>query len=89
MWLSTAYSRDSAYIAMHVYSGSPHKEYFSEMESLMTAAAGRPHWGKLHTRDAAYLAAAYPRFADFTALRDELDPLRRFGNAYLTAVLSA
>jgi L-gulono-1,4-lactone dehydrogenase len=59
------------------------------MESLMTAAAGRPHCGKLHTRDAGYLAAAYPRFADFTALRDEPEPQRRFGNAYLTAVLGA
>ena len=89
LWLSTAYGRDSAYIAMHVYSASPHEEYFREMESLMAASAGRPHWGKLHTRDAAYLAAAYPRFADFTALRDELDPQRRFGNAYLNAVLGA
>jgi hypothetical protein len=51
------------------------------MESLMTAAAGRPHWGKLHTRHPAYLAAC-PRFAGFTALRDELDQQRRFGNAY-------
>ncbi len=33
--------------------------------------------------------AVYLRFADFTALRDELGPQRRFGNAYLTAVLCA
>lgn len=59
------------------------------MGSLMTASARRPHWGKLHTREAAYLAAVYLRFADFTALRDELGPQRRFGNAYLTAVLCA
>ena len=44
---------------------------------------GRPHWGKLHTRTAADLAPAYPRFGDFLALRDRLDPDRVFANAYL------
>ncbi len=53
----------------------------------MTAHDGRPHWGKLHTRDAAYLADAYPRFGEFTAVRERLDPERRFANAYLRRVL--
>jgi FAD/FMN-containing dehydrogenase len=55
----------------------------------MTAMGGRPHWGKLHTRDAAYLSDAYPRFTDFVTLRDELDPARRFGNPYLEQVLGS
>jgi FAD-linked oxidoreductase len=88
-WLSTAYGRDSAYIAMHVYHAAPHEAYFADMESLLTAAGGRPHWGKLHTRRAGYLSAAYPKFADFVALRDRLDPARRFGNDYLSSVLGA
>ena len=54
---------------------------------MLTAAGGRPHWGKMHTRDAGYLRGAYPRFGDFLALRDKLDPARRFGNAYLAQVL--
>ena len=41
----------------------------------------------MHTRDAEYLRQAYPKFGDFVALRDELDPERRFGNAYLAQVL--
>jgi FAD-linked oxidoreductase len=86
-WLSTAYGRDSAYIACHVFHASPHAEYFGEIEAVLTAAGGRPHWGKMHTRDAAYLHGAYPRFGDFLALRDKLDPARRFGNAYLAQVL--
>ena len=44
----------------------------------MTRLGGRPHWGKMHTRDAAYLATVYPRFADFQALRDRLDPRPAF-----------
>jgi L-gulono-1,4-lactone dehydrogenase len=86
-WLSTAYGRRSAYIAIHVFHASPHQEYFRDVEAVMTAAAGRPHWGKMHTRSAQYLRQAYPKYQDFVALRDELDPERRFGNAYLAQVL--
>ena len=89
VWLSTAYGRSTAYIAIHVFHTAPHEEYFREVEAVMTAAGGRPHWGKLHTRDAAYLRGAYPRFADFVTLRDELDPARRFGNPYLEQVLGS
>jgi FAD/FMN-containing dehydrogenase len=88
-WLSTAYGRDSAYIAIHVFHASPHLEYFRDVEAVMTAAGGRPHWGKMHTRGAEYLSRAYCRFGEFVALRDELDPERRFGNAYLTQVLGS
>jgi len=87
LWLSTAHGRDSAYIALHVYHKSDHREYFREVEAVMTALGGRPHWGKLHTRDASYLAKVYPRFRDFVTMRNKLDPQRRFGNGYLTRVL--
>ncbi|MFG2193229.1 D-arabinono-1,4-lactone oxidase [Streptomyces sp. NPDC048639] len=85
--LSTASGRETAYIAVHMYRGTPHQAYFTAVERIMTAHGGRPHWGKLHTRDAAYLADVYPRFGEFTALRDRLDPERVFGNAYLRRVL--
>ncbi|MFE3183047.1 D-arabinono-1,4-lactone oxidase [Streptomyces violascens] len=85
--LSTASGRETAYIAVHMYKGTPYQAYFTAVERIMTAHAGRPHWGKVHTRDAAYFAEVYPRFAEFTALRDRLDPERRFGNAYLRRVL--
>jgi L-gulono-1,4-lactone dehydrogenase len=88
-WLSTAYGRDSAYIAMHVFHASPHAGYFGDMESIMTAVGGRPHWGKMHTTDSDYLRGVYPKFSDFVALRDAMDPERRFGNAYLKQVLGS
>ena len=53
----------------------------------MMAHDGRPHWGKMHFRDAASLRETYPRFDDFLAVRDRLDPERLFTNAYLTRVL--
>ncbi|MFG2307172.1 D-arabinono-1,4-lactone oxidase [Streptomyces sp. NPDC048566] len=87
--LSTASGRDSAYIAVHMFRGTPYQAYFTAAERIFTAHDGRPHWGKVHTRDAAYLSAAYPRFGEFTALRDRLDPDRRFANDYLRRVLGS
>jgi FAD-linked oxidoreductase len=89
VWLSTAYGRDSAYVAIHVFHSAPHEQYFTDVEAVMTSVGGRPHWGKMHTRDADYLRGAYPRMAEFVALRDHLDPDRRFGNAYLRQVLGS
>lgn len=86
-WLSTAHGRSSAYIAVHRYWREDPREYFEAVEEIMLRFDGRPHWGKMHTLDAAALRARYPRFDDFTALRDRLDPDRLFGNAYLARVL--
>ncbi|MGW3266695.1 D-arabinono-1,4-lactone oxidase [Streptomyces sp. NPDC001056] len=87
--LSTASGRDSAYIAVHMYRGTPYQSYFTAAERIFTAHEGRPHWGKVHTRDAEYFARVYPRFAEFTALRDRLDPERLFRNDYLRRVLGS
>ncbi|MET7315025.1 D-arabinono-1,4-lactone oxidase [Streptomyces thermoviolaceus] len=87
--LSTASGRDSAYVAVHMFRGTPYHRYFTAAERIFTAHEGRPHWGKIHTRDAEYLAGVYPRFTEFTALRDRLDPERRFQNDYLRRVLGA
>jgi FAD-linked oxidoreductase len=91
-WLSTAYGRETGYIAVHRYyreTRPDQLEYFTEVEKIMVAAGGRPHWGKLHTRDAEFFAGAYPRFRDFLAVRDRLDPGRLFRNPYLDRVLGA
>ncbi len=83
IWLSTAYGRDSAYIAVHMYRGMPYKDYFAGIEEIFTRYDGRPHWGKIHTRDAAYLAAHYPHWDDFRRVRAQLDPQGVFLNDYL------
>lgn len=85
--LSTACGRDSAYVAVHVHRGRPHEAYFGAVESVMSGLGGRPHWGKLHTQTAATLRERYPAFDEFVALRDRLDPERRFTNSYLERVL--
>jgi FAD-linked oxidoreductase len=87
LWLSTASGRPSGYIAVHRYWRENPTSYFSGVEQIMKSFGGRPHWGKMHTQDAASLRERYPRFDDFTALRDRLDPTRMFENAYLQRVL--
>jgi L-gulonolactone oxidase len=85
--LSTAAGRDSMYLAFHVNAHTDHTAYFTGVEDILRRYDGRPHWGKLHTRTATDLAPAYPRWAEFQAVRDRLDPDRVFENAYLRRVL--
>jgi L-gulonolactone oxidase len=86
IWLSHGYGRDNAYIAIHQFVGTPYEPYFREFEKLCVPLGGRPHWGKMHYRDAESLASAYPRFTDFLAVRDKLDPQRLFANDYTRQV---
>ncbi len=87
IWLSTAYGRESAYVAIHQYAGLPYRAYFDRFESIVAEVAGRPHWGKLHSLDAGRLGRLYPRYDEFRRVRAEVDPEARFGNSYLTRVL--
>ena len=87
LWLSTAHGRTSGYIAVHRFAGERVGEYFREVEAVLRAHDGRPHWGKMHGRTAEDLRPAYPRFDDFLELRNRLDPERVFANGYLRQVL--
>jgi FAD-linked oxidoreductase len=86
IWLSPAYQRDSAYIAVHMYRGMPYQDYFHHIEAIFRQYQGRPHWGKMHTRSAAELAALYPRWEDFLRVRRSLDPGGLFLNEYLRGI---
>lgn len=89
IWLSPAYGRDSAYIAVHMYRGMPYERYFRAVEEVYQPYQGRPHWGKMHTLDAATLASRYPRWDDFRRVRAALDPHGLFLNDYLRTLLDA
>ena len=85
--LSTANGRESCYIAVHVFEGMEYRPYFEGVERIMDAYGGRPHWGKLHFQTATTLAERYPEWERFAAVRDRVDPERRFSNPYLERVL--
>ncbi|BCJ58973.1 L-gulonolactone oxidase [Micromonospora endophytica] len=88
IWLSHSYGRDSAYVALHQYIGMPYEPYFRAFEEVATELGGRPHWGKLHWRDAASLAPAYPRWHDFHTLRTRLDPHSVLTTPHLSHLLT-
>jgi L-gulono-1,4-lactone dehydrogenase len=85
--LSTAYGRDSAYVAVHQYHRTPYDRWFGAAERLLQEAGGRPHWGKLHSLGHEELRQRYPRFDDFRAVRRSVDPAGLLGNSYLDTVL--
>jgi FAD-linked oxidoreductase len=86
LWLSPAFGRDSAYIAVHMYRGMPYEAYFAGVEAIFRNHRGRPHWGKLHTRTAAELASLYPEWDRFQAVRQRLDSQGRFLSPYLRSL---
>ncbi|HEX5712413.1 MAG TPA: D-arabinono-1,4-lactone oxidase [Solirubrobacterales bacterium] len=85
--ISPSHERDTAYIAVHQYRGMEWRPYFEAVEEIMNSYEGRPHWGKRHFQTAATLAPRYPKWAEFQAARDELDPGRTFTNEYAERVL--
>lgn len=87
LWLSPAYGRDVAYIAIHMAHGMPHQDYFAAMGDLFDRHGGRPHWGKLHDKRARELRQLYPRFQDFLDLRRSFDPRGVLLNRYLSQML--
>lgn len=89
IWLSPAYERDSAFIAVHMYRGMPFEGYFRDIQAILRQHGGRPHWAKWHSLTAAELAPLYPRWQDFRALRYRLDPHGCFLNPYLDTLLGA
>lgn len=87
VWLSTAYARENAYVAVHQYHRMDDGGTFAAFEAIVREHEGRPHWGKLHTLGAEDLSRLYPRFGDALRVRDRVDPDRRFANDHLTHLL--
>ncbi|MDX2075986.1 MAG: D-arabinono-1,4-lactone oxidase [bacterium] len=87
--LSPAYGRDSAYIAVHMFNGMDYRRYFDAIEAIFARYGGRPHWGKMHTRNADDLAPLYPRWDFFQGVRNITDPARVFTTPYIGRLLGA
>ncbi len=87
VWLSTAHERDNAYVAVHQYHRMDPRPLFAAFEAIVAEHAGRPHWGKVHSLGTERLRELYPRFDDFRAVRERLDPGHRFTNAHIASLL--
>jgi FAD/FMN-containing dehydrogenase len=89
LWLSTASGRATATISVHQGIDEPDEPLFRACEEIFAAHDGRPHWGKVHYRGGAELAALYPRWGDWWRVRDRFDPSGRFLGPYLESLRPA
>lgn len=87
VWLSSAYQRDSVYIAAHRHCRENAAPYLLMVQRTLEPFAARPHWGKMHWLGADELRRLYPRFDDFTAVRQAADPDGLFLTPYLRHLL--
>ncbi len=87
LWLSPQYQRDT--LSIHftwLREQAAVDEAVSHIEEALSAFEALPHWGKVFSPRP--IGRLYPKFADFSALRDRLDPQRKFSNPWLETVLS-
>lgn len=84
LWLSGNYDRDG--IALH-FTWKPQQEaveaILPQIENALAPFAARPHWGKIFAAQVSELGGLYPKFNNFIALADRLDPAGKFRNEYL------
>ena len=85
VWLSTAYETPTVTISIHQDIREDEADYYRAAEAVFLEHGGRPHWGKVHYLDGATLRQRHPRWDDWWAVRDALDPGSIFLNPQLTA----
>jgi xylitol oxidase len=84
LWLSPNYGRDGIGLHFTWRQDQPAVQaVLSLLEAELAPFGARPHWGKLFDGGASAVAPLYPRFGDFTALADRLDPAGKFRNTFL------
>jgi FAD/FMN-containing dehydrogenase len=83
IFLSPASGRATVAISIHQAATLPHEAFFADAEQIFRRHQGRPHWAKLHSLGRNELAALYPHWDRFQAVRKQLDPRGRFLNEHL------
>ncbi|MBT0720706.1 D-arabinono-1,4-lactone oxidase [Rosenbergiella collisarenosi] len=94
-WLSPAYQQDTCYFGFVVYyadDGSLSQDglhFLTEVEKILATYGGRPHWGKYYDPQHYDWAKLYPKWQDFAAVKQQLDPQQRFSNHYIHQLFSS
>lgn len=88
LWLSPQFERDTA--SFHfTWALDPEgvRAALAHVERALAPFDPRPHWGKVSLAMDGPVGHRYERLDDFLALRERLDPERRFANPWLERVL--
>lgn len=86
-WMSPASGRDTCQIGAYATDGPEVEPYFAAFWGELGAMGARPHWGKEMGHFEGEVSALYPAAARFLALRDALDPERRFSGPFHARLL--
>lgn len=90
LWLSTAYGQDT--IGFH-FTWKPEWDAtvaaVKVVEEALAPFRPRPHWAKVFTIEPNAIRSLYPRFDDFRALADRLDPGGKFRNPFVERLIFA
>ena len=81
--LSPFYRRDLVSVSICGHRDNNYHEFLAEVHAVLEPFEPRPHWGKLHYFDLETPGRRLPRFNDFCAIRDRLDPSGTFLNESL------
>jgi D-arabinono-1,4-lactone oxidase len=85
LWMSPGYKRDSVrfdLIWFEKNKGNPATDFCPQFWKLLKGLRFRLHWGKYLVDDPEYLRSLTPRWDDFMALRERLDPDQLFVTDY-------
>lgn len=86
-YLSPFSGRDSMTIALLQNNTLPDEEYFGDMEPILVAHGGRPHFGKKHSAGSDQLRQSLPHYDAFRETRRRFDPQGTFLNDHLRHLL--
>jgi len=84
LWMSPCYGQ--ACVAIHFtwkQDWAAVQNVLPVIEAQLQPFAVRPHWGKLFTLSADYVASCYEKMPDFQRLLRDADPTGKFRNAFL------
>lgn len=87
-YLSPAYGRDTVTISVHQAGELSYQRFFDDVEAIFRGLEGRLHWGRIHSCTTAELRELYPMWGQFRAVRERLEPSRRFMNDHLCRILT-
>ena len=88
--LSMAYGTKTCYIGIIAYKPygkvMDYKDYFKDIHHIFSQHQGRPHWAKVTHYSKEELSNQYPKWDNFKALRNKLDPNGMFMNDFLRRI---
>jgi FAD/FMN-containing dehydrogenase len=88
IWLSPMRAGPCVSISFHQYAKMDWRAPFAEIEAVLAAAGGRPHWAKRHTLTSADVLTLYPMAARWGEVRRRVDPAGKFMNDALRELFS-